>query len=285
MSAPHFFQPKSVAEATDFLAGHPRARMIAGGTDLIVKQRNGMLPGLTHLVDLNRLPLKYIEFSGGHCRIGSLCTMTQIVEHPELGRKFPTLTKAAVQVGALQIRNQATIGGNTANASPAGDTIPALLSLAADIVLTGPNGTRTLALENFFTGPGKTVMETGELIEAFLLPDRTTIGSFRKLGERRAHAISKVSLALAIVRPGPEGIPIVRIAMGAVAPTVIRCRRAETLLEGAKCFPEAALIQQAQDLVSDDARPIDDIRSTAAYRKQMAGVLFKRCLEDVKPEY
>lgn len=277
----HFARPLSVSEATTLLANHPTARIIAGGTDLLVKWKNGILPDLTHLVDLGNLKLTSIAQEGDHIAIGSGCTMSQIAEHPLVKKKFPALVTAALQVGALQIRNLATLGGNVANASPAGDTIPALLTLEAQVRLAGIKGVRLVPLAKFFTGPGKTEMEAGDLIEAFLIPDRETKGTFFKLGERRAHAISKVSLALSSwAMPGSR--IAWRIALGAVAPTVIRARRAETLLEGASESLTEKIIEQACQLVCEEATPISDIRSEKEYRKKMVGVLLKRALEKLK---
>lgn len=275
----HF--PATLSEAAAILRARPGARLIAGGTDLLVKHRNGLLPEVTDFVDVTGLGLQDIALADGQVRIGSACTMTAVAGHPLVRERFPALVQGAMQVGAFQIRNAATLGGNVGNASPAGDSIPPLVSLDAVALLFGPDGRRTVPLAEFFTGPGKTVLQPGELIEAFLLPDRRTAGAFLKLGERRAHAISKVSLALSCWDSGP-GRREVRIALGAVAPTVIRCRKAEELLSAAPWPPPAELVDKARALVVESARPIDDLRSEKEYRRRMTGVLFQRALEQVR---
>ncbi|HOT29652.1 MAG TPA: xanthine dehydrogenase family protein subunit M [Candidatus Ozemobacteraceae bacterium] len=276
-----YHRPADAAAASALLAENAGALVVAGGTDLIVKWKNGLLPGLTDLVDLGALSLNRISAEGGKLRIGSSCTMEQIRNNPLVLGRFPTLVSAVGQIGALQIRHAATLGGNVANASPAGDSIPALMVLEAAVVLGGPNGRRTVAIGDFFTGPGKTVMQKGEFIEAFELPDRVTKGCFLKLGERLAHAISKVSLALA-TWDGPGGKRTVRIAMGAVAPKVIRATAAEQLLESQAWPLPAELLDKAAQAASDAATPIDDIRSVKGYRKKMAGVLLAKAVRGIE---
>jgi len=251
---------------------------VNGGTDLIVKIRNGLYPNLKGIVDISSLPLNSISKTDKHLIIGSGCTMSQIILDPMVKKYFPVLVNAASTVGALQIRNSATIGGNVANASPAGDTIPALFSLEAEVLIANAKDSRTVAINEFFTGPGKTVMQPGELIEAFKIPLRQTSGAFLKLGERRAHAISKINMAISTWN---DGSPHYRIAMGSVAPTVLRCQEAETLLEKSAHPLKSETILQAARLAEETAKPISDVRSTMTYRKKMAGVLLKRGLEKI----
>ncbi|HNX76815.1 MAG TPA: xanthine dehydrogenase family protein subunit M [Candidatus Rifleibacterium sp.] len=269
-----FYKPTSVEEACELLT-QPDHLAIAGGTDMIVKLRNGMFPGARALVDLSALPWRCISVEKERMIIGSGCTMSAVATHQAVREFFPALAKAASSVGAAQIRNAATLGGNIANASPAGDTIPALYSLEAAVMLVGPSGRRSIAIDEFFTGPGRTASKPGELIEGFSLPLRKTRGEFIKLGERRAHAISKINMALSVFNDGQVRY---RIAIGSVAPTVLRCKTAEELLEknSGKLTPE--ILAQAASLACETARPISDIRSSKSYRKQMAGVLLKRAL-------
>lgn len=277
MSSLKYHKPNTTKEAVNLLQ-NPGHMAISGGTDLIVKIRNAMFPNLSALVDISALPFKEICIKNDKLVIGSGCTMTQVVANPLINEYFPVLAKAAGTVGALQIRNAATLGGNVANASPAGDTIPALFTIEAALCLTGPNGQRTVAIEDFFTGPGKTVMTAGEIIESFAIPLRKTKGSFMKLGERRAHAISKINMAVSFWN---DGKPHFRIAMGSVAPTVLRCPKAEELLEAALQPLSEESILKAAELACETARPISDIRSTQNYRKKMAGVLLKRALSSL----
>jgi CO/xanthine dehydrogenase FAD-binding subunit len=274
-----FLKPESLNQACELLANEPQSMAVAGGTDLIVKVRNGMYPELKAFVDISSLPLNEIRDSGKFIEIGSGCTMTSVVENELLQKNYPALVKAASTVGALQIRNLATIGGNSANASPAGDTIPALVSLETIVKIHGPAGCRELPLEKFFLAPGKNALERGEIVEAFLIPKRATKGAFMKLGERKAHAISKINLAFSTWQDGNK--TICRIAMGSVAPTVIRVPEAESLIETNGLPLSDSLLNQAAELATKAARPISDVRSTKAYRKQMAGILLKRALKEI----
>lgn len=274
MSELKFFKPATTSAASELLK-NPGYLAIAGGSDLIVKLRNGLFPNAVALVDITALPLKSINKEGDRLIIGSGCTMAQIIADPLVNEYFPVLVKAASTVGAMQIRNVATIGGNIANASPAGDTIPAMYSLEAEVLINSNEGKKSLGIEKFFTGPGKSILKPGEIIEGFSIPLRKTSGSFLKLGERRAHAISKINLALTTWNDGKTHY---RIAIGSVAPTVLRCESAESLLENAPQPLSAEVILQAAAMASETARPISDVRSTKSYRKQMAGVLLKRAL-------
>ncbi len=273
----NYFRPANVKEASEMLA-RPGYLAIAGGTDLIVKLRNGMFPQASGLVDISGLPFKKITRENNRVIIGSGCTMSQIISDNTVGEFFPALVKAASTVGANQIRNAATIGGNVANASPAGDTIPALYSLEADVLITGTMGARSVAIDQFFTGPGRSVLKPGELIEGLAIPLRKTRGAFCKLGERRAHAISKINLALSVFNNGKT---CYRIAIGSAAPTVVRCKPAEDLLEKAGDKLTSEVIEQAAALACETAKPISDVRSSKSYRKQMAGVLLKRALQSL----
>lgn len=278
MSNISFFKPESLSKASELLS-KPDYMAVNGGTDLIVKIRNGLYPNLKGIVDISSLPLNSITKSEKHIIVGSGCTMSQVISNPLIKEHFPVLVNAASTVGALQIRNSATIGGNVANASPAGDTIPALFSLEAEVVISSSKGSRTVAVNDFFTGPGRTVMQPGELIEAFKIPLRQTKGIFLKLGERRAHAISKINMAICTWNDGQQHY---RIAMGSVAPTVLRCPSAEAFLEKSTQPLNAEAILRAAELAEETARPISDVRSTQTYRKKMAGVLLKRGLEKLQ---
>lgn len=274
-----FLKPENLQQACAFLEKEPQSMAIAGGTDLIVKVRNGMYPELKTFVDISSLPLKFINETDAFIEIGSGCTMSMVVANSVIKEHFPVLVKAAATVGALQIRNLATIGGNSANASPAGDTIPALFSLETLVKTEGPTGNREIPIDEFFTGPGKNALKKGELIKSFLIPKRKTNGAFMKLGERKAHAISKINLALSTWKS--DGKLFCRIAMGSVAPTVIRAFKAETLIEQSGLPLNSSQLEEAAKLAIEEAKPISDVRSTRAYRKQMAGVLLKRALQQL----
>lgn len=273
-----FYRPASIREASELLVKHPQTRIVCGGSDLVVKWKNGLLKNLDGLVDLGLLSLNKIECRDGSWHIGSGATMTQVATHPAIMERFPALVSAVLQVGALQIRNLATLGGNVANASPAGDSIPALFSLDAEVVLVSASGERRVPISSFFTGPGKHVMNPGEIITAFVLPDRKTRGVFAKLGERRAHAISKVSLAVSAWKK-EDGTYTWRVAYGAVAPTVIRASKVEQMLDSTPAAEISTRMPAIMETVAGEARPIDDIRSTRDYRARMVPVLLKRALE------
>jgi carbon-monoxide dehydrogenase medium subunit len=275
----NFHKPESAQAASKLLIENPNAIIVAGGTDLVVKFRNGMLPLVTDFIDITDLPFNKIEKKDDHLIIGSGCTMSEVINNPEVKKHFPTLVKAASTVGALQIRNAATIGGNSGNASPAGDTIPALFSIEAKVIATDGQKQREIAIEEFFTGPGKTSLERGEMIEAFKIPLRETQGAFIKLGERQAHAISKINMALTTWK-SQEGTEF-RVAMGSVAPTVIRCPELEKHLKASGLPLSEEGLAKAIELASESAKPIDDVRSTREYRKKMAGILIKKAVEAI----
>ena len=275
-----FYKPENLDEACRLLAEVPDSMALAGGTDLIVKMRNGLYPDLKAIVDLNSLKLNKIYEEDGNVFIGSGCTMSEVYNNSIIKEKFPALITAAGTVGAIQIRNAATLGGNSANASPAGDTIPALYSLNARLLLCGPGGKRRrIAIEDFFAGPGRNKLEKGEVIEAFILPGHKTRGSFLKLGERKAHAIAKLNLALSVWKDGDK--LKCGVAIGSAAPTVLRVYEAENFLEKNGLDLNEKQIEELEKLAVIAAKPIDDLRSTEKYRKKMAGVLMKRAVAAV----
>lgn len=273
-----FFKPKTVKEASELLK-QPGYIAIVGGTDAVVKIRSGFYKSLKAIVDLNGLFSNEIRVGGDKCVIGSACTMNYIAENPVIIENFPVLSQAARSVAAFQICNAATLGGNVGNSSPVGDTIPALYALEAEVNIVSSEGARTVSINEFITGVGKNVLQPGEMIESFSVPRHKTLGSFKKLGERKALSISKVNLALANWN---DGKPHYRIAIGAVAITVLRCTKAEEYLESAPHPLTEETIKQAADYVIETAKPITDLRSTKEYRRQMTGVLLKRALKDIK---
>ncbi len=271
-----FHKPTRIKEAADILKSRPNAIPLAGGTDLIVKFRSGIFPNVTDFVDLSLLGLNKILDNQDTIEIQSGCTMTQIINNDLVKEYFPVLVEAAGTVGAPQIRNSATIGGNSGNASPAGDTIPALYSLDAKIKIDGSNGERTINISDFFKGPGKTALKQGEIIKSFIMKKERTTGTFLKLGERKAHAISKINIAISKVLSDK---PSFRIAFGSVAPTILRCHEAEEKLANENFPLSEEALEELAAMARNTAKPIDDVRSTQRYRKQMAGVLIKRALQ------
>jgi CO/xanthine dehydrogenase FAD-binding subunit len=216
----------------------------------------------------------------GRLSIGALTTFTAIRRSPEVAAYAPALAEAAATIGAAQIQNRATIGGNIANASPAGDSLPVLLALDADIVVGGARGERSIPAAEFWPSYRLTSLANDELVvrvETPIVAGRQA--RFRKVGTRRAQAISKVVMCLAWTEPEP-GAPWrdVRLGLGSVAATPIRATATEALLEGST--PDEATTTRAAAMLSTEISPIDDVRSTADYRRAVAARVFARLLRD-----
>ena len=257
---------RTPAQAVRALAADPKALAFAGGTDLMVAWNMGLLNGRA-VVDLSRLtPWREIRADKEGLTIGSLCTHTEIQSHPTVRARCALLAAACATVGAAQIQNRGTLGGNLANASPAGDTFPALAVYEAVVHCLGPEGRRALPLLEFFTGVKKTRLKPGELIESVFLPSlpEPSRAQFRKVGTRAAQAISKTMFAGALWLERGGVVADVRLAFGSLAPTVRRLRAAEAFLKGRRL--DATTAGEAAKLLDADVSPIDDIRSTRAYR-------------------
>ncbi|MEA1927425.1 MAG: xanthine dehydrogenase family protein subunit M [Candidatus Auribacterota bacterium] len=271
----------SVEEALELLAvGGGAAKVIAGGTDLLVNIQEG-LESPPELIDIGGIAeLKGIEEKDGMIELGPLVTHADVLGSELLRKKAPVLVAACSEIGAVQIRYRATIGGNIATASPSGDTVPALYALGAIVVIRGGQGEREIAIEDFFTGVKRTVLESGELIVKIRFPGmaESARSFFKKLGQRKALAIAKVSVAGYL--DFQDGVvKEARIALGAVATTVIRAEKAEELLKGKKLSEE--VIVEAGLLTKEASKAITDIRSNAEYRDEMAGLLMTRGLKDI----
>jgi CO/xanthine dehydrogenase FAD-binding subunit len=265
--------PRSLDEALDALADGA-ATCVAGGTDLWVqKDEPGRAVG-KRLVNIKNVPeLAGIEVKAGRIRLGALVTMTQVLEHKDLAKKVPLLRAAADKFASVQIRNAATVGGNIANASPAADFVVPLLCLDAEVSLTskkaGKVKTRTVPIDEVFTGPGKTVIAPEELVTGveFAVPGKNFYGGFAKTGPRPALEIALVSLGFAAYVEGGT-LRDVRLALGAVAPTPLRARKTEAALEGKSI--DDALIDAAAEALDAEIAPIDDHRGSAWYRRRLA---------------
>ncbi len=254
---------------------------LAGGTDLMVQMTGELGEPPARIVDIWALQeLRGIEIGDGRLVIGSLTTYTEIRSSREVAEHAPALADAAATIGAAQIQNRGTIGGNVVNASPAGDTLPVLLALDARFVLGSANGERTVAADDFWTGYRATARRPDELLLRVELPlanDRTV--RFRKIGTRRAQAISKVVMALAWRTSGPDGPwSDVRLALGSVAATTVRARGTEEVLEGSR--PTMDVADAAAQTLMAELEPIDDVRSTAEYRRLVAGRVLHRLIRE-----
>jgi CO/xanthine dehydrogenase FAD-binding subunit len=275
------YQPTSLGEASRLLKENgPGGRFLAGGTDLVIAMKEkGLVP--KYVVDLKRVPgLSGIrENSDGAIFIGALTTMREIEVSPLIKKKYPFLAQSAAEVGSIQIRNRATVGGNMANATPSADVAPALIALNATAKIAGVSGERTVPLENFFRGPGQTVMGADEILTEITIPKTTAqlVGEYIKFSPREMMDLAYVGVAVAYNLGAKDKISTgVRIVLGAVAPTPIRARKAEAALEG-QALTEA-LAEKAGEIAAAESKPISDVRSTADYRRAMVGAMTKRAL-------
>lgn len=279
-----YLAPASIAEATEALADG-RATVLAGGTDLMLQSANGKTPYGRRLVNIRRVAdMRGIALGESEVRIGALVTVTDILNHMELAKAVPVLRQTADKFASDQIRNMATIGGNICNASPAGDMIVPLMALNGRVELASWDGakvtTREVALDAFFTGPGRTVKAPNELLTAvsFARPAAGHRIRFAKSGPRPALEIATVSAAFAATcRDGVTSN--VRIVLGAVAPTPIRVPSAEKLMEGAEC--SGARAAEAARAAAGGISPIDDVRASAWYRTHLTEIFVRRLIEDV----
>ena len=274
----------NLAEALSLLSDEPGVwRPFAGGTDLMVLFEAGRLEHKKYVNIWNLPELRGVEESDGVVRVGALTTYTDVRRSELLGQLFPMLGQAARETGGLAIQNRGTVGGNIANASPAADTPPALLVYGAEVELVSAGGARRIPYAEFHTGYKQTVMRADELIAAVILP-RPPEGArhfYRKVGTRRAQAISKVCFA-ALAEVEGESLKEVRVALGSVAPVVLRCRRTEGVLRGGRLDRE--LMRAALDEIGREVTPIDDVRSTARYRTRVARNLLGEFLSGLSVE-
>jgi CO/xanthine dehydrogenase FAD-binding subunit len=273
--------PVSLQAALSLLADEPGAWLpIAGGTDLMVQYASGKLAA-RKLVSIWNLPeLRRVEVLPDEIRIGAACTYTDLREHTIVGREFPLLARAASWTGGIANQNRGTIGGNIANASPAADSLPALLVYDSDLILVSVRGERRLRYRNFHTHYKKMKLASDELIQTVCLPRRFSgyLSYTRKVGARNAQAISKVCVA-ALGRLGGGAVEDVRIAVGSVAPVPVRLTETERIIKGRAIDPSLLLL--ARKAAAVEIRPIDDIRSTASYRRAIVGNLITEFLGEL----
>lgn len=269
----------SVSETLELLAKYrEKARIIAGGTDILIELERHQRPGVDVLIDVTRIPgLDTIQLHGDQIRLGPLVTHNQVVASRLIVERGFPLAQACWEVGAPQIRNRATVAGNLITASPANDTITPLMALGAELVLTSVEGERSVPLASFYSGLRKTVMQPHEMLTAISFPALSIQerGTFFKLGLRRAQAISVINVAVLLCMDGPK-VKTAAITLGSVAPTIIRVPVAEQALIGKELTRD--VITEAARLAASAPTPIDDVRSTAAYRTEMIRVLVGRAL-------
>jgi CO/xanthine dehydrogenase FAD-binding subunit len=274
-----YFSPGNLIEALGLLAKDPAQWLpIAGGTDVMVQYSAGKLV-YRNLMNIWNIPeLRNIEVSPEEIRIGAACTYTELRKHEIVSREFELLSRAAAWTGGIANQNRGTLGGNIANASPGADSLPALLVYGAELTLISERGARRVAYADFHHGYKKTALAGDELIREITLPRRFSeyFAHARKVGARNAQAISKVCLA-ALGQLVDGKVHDVRIALGSIAPVPLRLYETENAVRGRQM--DGFLIEAARKVVTKEIQPIDDIRSTARYRAEVAGNLVEEFLE------
>ncbi|MEZ0575127.1 FAD binding domain-containing protein [Halodesulfovibrio aestuarii] len=270
--------PTSVEAALDALQVNPTARVMAGGTDLLVKRRAGSeTPEI--VVCLEKVAdISCIEVQEDRIRIGAATTMSGLLDNTDIRERLPLLYRAAEVFASPLVRNMATIGGNICTASPAADTLPPLHVLGAEVEIYSSSGKRCIPISDFVVAPGRTSLASGELLGAVIVPvpQGRTIGYFEKVGKRKALAIAVVSLA-ALLRVERNVITEARLAWGSVGPTVVRCSDVESQLIGSA--PTLETFRSVGESVRRAIHPISDVRASAEYRMEVAVNLLLRLAE------
>lgn len=271
--------PRSVADAVALLAAED-ARVLAGGTDLIIQLRAGACPS-RHLVDVKRIgELAMLDFDAtGALHLGAAVPCWRLADDERVRRTFPGLAEATALIGSTQIQSRATIAGNLCNGSPAADTTPALVALGAVCVIAGPAGRREVPVAGFVTAPGKTVLERGELLVELRVPAPAahSADAYQRFIPRNEMDIAVVGVAASVTRDGAR-CTAARIVLGAVGPTVLLAEEAAGALVGST-LDEAALARAAEAAMAT-ARPITDMRAPAGYRREITGVLTRRVVAE-----
>jgi carbon-monoxide dehydrogenase medium subunit len=272
-----FLIPKTLSELSAVLA-ETGGNILAGGTDIIPQMKRGQF-STSVLVDASQIgELHFIRERDQRIHIGALTTHQEIADSPLLSKFNPALVEAALTIGCEQTRNRGTLGGNLANASPAADTIPPLLIVDADVHLLSKSGKRSIPLNDFFVGPGKTRLTSSEFIThvSFKRLSSAWGVAFMKLGKRNGMAISVVSAAAMVVLDPDGQINKARLCLGSVAPRVVRSPKAEEILLGQT--PTFEILDRASRTCLQDISPISDVRSTSAYRRHATVVISRRVL-------
>ena len=274
-----YFAPLSVEEVLELLEMKgENARVMAGGTDLLLKISKGELKpgaviGLKKIKDLDNISFNKRE----GLMIGATALLSDVASHPDILREYPSIAYAASVTANVQIRNMGTVAGNICNAAPSADNAPSLMAMGAEVILRSTKRERKLSLDQFFKGPGLTAIEHGELLTGILIPPPLPhqVVSYQHISARSRVDIAGVCVS-AMVRLNEERCEEVRVVLGAVAPTPMRARKTEELLKRKRLSDE--LIEKAGILASEESKPISDMRASAEYRKKMVAVLTTRAL-------
>jgi xanthine dehydrogenase FAD-binding subunit len=276
-----YFAPKTVSEATALLTQHgPQAKVLAGGTDIIVQLREGLRQAEV-VIDIKHIPdLTHFSLNATGLQIGAAVPCYKLYENAAIKQAYAALTDAAHIIGGWQIQSRASIGGNLCNSSPAADSIPALIALNATANISGQSGQRTVAIKGFCTAPGKNILQSGEMLVSLTVPATSpkSGSAYERFIPRNEMDIAVVGAA-SWVQLNAQGTEITacRIALGAVAPTPKLAELASQSLLGKA--PSEAVFEQAGELAKQVASPISDIRGTKEYRLHLVGVLVKRTLQ------
>ena len=282
-----YLAPKTLEEVYQAVAANAdkEIKLVAGCTDFMPRLSAELdsipcceKPDLL-IISLTGLGLDKVEDCGCCVKIGACCTLTDLAENEIIIKEFPVLVEAINEIAGLTVRNTATLGGNIGNASPAADSVPALVALDAKFVVECAAGVKEYEAEKFFVGPGKTVLDCGDVLTTIVIAKKAGKASFKKLGRRKAETLSTVNAA-AYVEAEDGVCKAIRVAVGAVAPTVIRCTEVEADLIGKELTDEN--IAAAATKVLGQISPIDDIRASAWYRNKVAPVMIKRVIENAK---
>ncbi len=277
-----FYEPASMEDALNLKHNHgENARIMAGGTDVLVLLKKKVIVTDTIISLLKIKDLSTITKADEYVTIGACATMTQLSENPLIQEKFSAIKTACDSLGTHLIRNRATIGGNCCNASPAGDTMPALMIYDAKVLIESREGKRKIPIHEFFKGPGKTDLDVDEILTGFELPipPENSGAHYIQLGKRKSSEINVVNVGSSLqYDPDTDKIIDARIALGSVAATPVRAENAENSLIG-KNASEDAFFLAGETARKNDCKPIDDFRGSASYRQAMIGVLTKRTLQ------
>jgi len=279
-----YVEPTTIQEALSSLIKYDgRGKVIAGGTDLLVQMRQKTIKP-EYVIDITYIPgLDYIRYDEREgLRIGALTTIRAIELSAEARQRYPVISEAAGQLGSVAIRNQGTLGGNLCNAAPSAETAPALIGFSARAKIIGPDGEKVVPLEDFFTGPGTTVLKTGELLVEVQVPvpSLTTRGIYLKHAIRGSIDLAIIGVAvIADLEPKEKICKDIKIVLGAVAPTAMRARKAEEILKGKRM--EESLIEKSAEAASAESKPITDVRASAWYRREMVKVFTRQALKEV----
>jgi CO/xanthine dehydrogenase FAD-binding subunit len=273
-----YLKPTSMDEAISLREGHgEEARYIAGGTDVMVKIKEGKLSP-KYLISLKRLKgLDHIGYKDGELRIGGMVTHRMLELSPVIRKEYPILIDAVENIGSVQIRNVATIGGNIVNAVPSADGAIPLIALGAQVRLRGPKGERSMALEDFFIGPGQTLLEPGEILSEFIIPRRPphTGGAYWKHTRRSAMELPILGVAVTVSLEDDMLTCLdARVGLGVLAPTPMRARAAEAILKGSKLDDD--ILREAGRAAAEECKARDSVRGEAWYRRDMVKVLVRR---------